>query len=171
MCSIFGILDIKSDAVALRKTALEMSKRLRHRGLDGLREGAARRGLPVAGVDAGKHRLALDAPALAGQVGAALLLRQQGDLHGAMLPLHGKDLLPAAGEYTVEVIAAGLIGFVERHLPQHDLSAARAWLAANAQRRADVAKAVGTLPARPPGFCIGCPERPVFPISINRGPA
>ena len=92
----------------------------------------------------------------------ALLLRQQGDLHGAMLPLHGKDLLPAAGEYTVEVIAAGLIGFVERHLPQHDLSAARAWLAANAQRRADVAKAVGTLPARPPGFCIGCPERPVF---------
>jgi asparagine synthase (glutamine-hydrolysing) len=34
MCSIFGILDIKSDAVALRKTALEMSKRLRHRGPD-----------------------------------------------------------------------------------------------------------------------------------------
>ena len=34
MCSIFGILDIKSDAVALRKSALEMSKRLRHRGPD-----------------------------------------------------------------------------------------------------------------------------------------
>lgn len=34
MCSIFGILDIKSDAGALRKTALEMSKRLRHRGPD-----------------------------------------------------------------------------------------------------------------------------------------
>ena len=34
MCSIFGILDIKSDAAALRKTALEMSKRLRHRGPD-----------------------------------------------------------------------------------------------------------------------------------------
>ncbi len=34
MCSIFGILDIKSDAVSLRKTALEMSKRLRHRGPD-----------------------------------------------------------------------------------------------------------------------------------------
>jgi indolepyruvate ferredoxin oxidoreductase alpha subunit len=38
---------------------------------------------------------------------------------------------------------------------------ARAWLAANAARRADVA-ALGPLPARPPGFCIGCPERPVF---------
>jgi asparagine synthase (glutamine-hydrolysing) len=34
MCSIFGILDIKSDATQLRKTALEMSKRLRHRGPD-----------------------------------------------------------------------------------------------------------------------------------------
>ncbi|MGJ7094864.1 asparagine synthase B [Vibrio hannami] len=34
MCSIFGILDIKSDASALRPTALEMSKKLRHRGPD-----------------------------------------------------------------------------------------------------------------------------------------
>lgn len=34
MCSIFGILDIKSDAAALRPIALEMSKKLRHRGPD-----------------------------------------------------------------------------------------------------------------------------------------
>ena len=34
MCSIFGILDIKSDPVKLREQALEMSKRLRHRGPD-----------------------------------------------------------------------------------------------------------------------------------------
>lgn len=34
MCSIFGILDIKTDSAALRKSALEMSKRLRHRGPD-----------------------------------------------------------------------------------------------------------------------------------------
>jgi len=34
MCSIFGILDIKSDAEALRPIALEMSKKLRHRGPD-----------------------------------------------------------------------------------------------------------------------------------------
>ncbi|MDN3610733.1 asparagine synthase B [Vibrio ostreicida] len=34
MCSIFGILDIKSDAQALRPIALEMSKTLRHRGPD-----------------------------------------------------------------------------------------------------------------------------------------
>ncbi|MCG9679462.1 asparagine synthase B [Vibrio sp. Isolate24] len=34
MCSIFGILDIKSDAQSLRPIALEMSKKLRHRGPD-----------------------------------------------------------------------------------------------------------------------------------------
>ncbi|MBU2895740.1 asparagine synthase B [Vibrio hepatarius] len=34
MCSIFGILDIKSDAHTLRPIALEMSKKLRHRGPD-----------------------------------------------------------------------------------------------------------------------------------------
>ncbi|MYM59705.1 asparagine synthase B [Vibrio sp. OCN044] len=34
MCSIFGILDIKTDAQTLRPVALEMSKKLRHRGPD-----------------------------------------------------------------------------------------------------------------------------------------
>ncbi|WP_413283985.1 asparagine synthase B [Vibrio sp. MA40-2] len=34
MCSIFGILDIKSDTATLRPLALEMSKKLRHRGPD-----------------------------------------------------------------------------------------------------------------------------------------
>ncbi|WP_217533674.1 asparagine synthase B [Vibrio cholerae] len=34
MCSIFGILDIKTDAATLRPIALEMSKKLRHRGPD-----------------------------------------------------------------------------------------------------------------------------------------
>jgi indolepyruvate ferredoxin oxidoreductase alpha subunit len=77
-------------------------------------------------------------------------------------PVHGKDMLPAAGEYTVEVLAQGLLAFCARHLPDVDLAPARAWLAANAQRRADVAAATGALPARPPGFCTGCPERPVF---------
>jgi len=77
-------------------------------------------------------------------------------------PVHGKDLLPAAGEYTVEALVPALLAFAEKHLPDVDLAPARAWLAANAARRADVAKALGALPARPPGFCIGCPERPVF---------
>jgi indolepyruvate ferredoxin oxidoreductase alpha subunit len=58
-------------------------------------------------------------------------------------PVHGKDLLPAAGEYTVEVHAQGLIGFAERHLPRLDLTLAKRWLADNAQRRAAVAQALG----------------------------
>jgi indolepyruvate ferredoxin oxidoreductase alpha subunit len=77
--------------------------------------------------------------------------------------IHGKDLLPAAGEYTIEVITAGLCAFIERWLPQVSTTAARAALAGHAARRAEVAKALERpLPARPPGFCIGCPERPVF---------
>ena len=34
MCSIFGVLDIKSDPAQLRTQAIEMSKLLRHRGPD-----------------------------------------------------------------------------------------------------------------------------------------
>ena len=34
MCSILGILDIKTDAHALRTQALEQSRRMRHRGPD-----------------------------------------------------------------------------------------------------------------------------------------
>ncbi len=50
--------------------------------------------------------------------------------------VHGKDLLPAVGEMSVEAMLPGLIGFCERHLPGVDLAPARAWLAANAARRA-----------------------------------
>jgi indolepyruvate ferredoxin oxidoreductase alpha subunit len=82
-------------------------------------------------------------------------------------PLHGKDLLPAAGEYTVEVLASGLAAFAQRYLPDAAREAAtgsaRAWLDGNQARRAEVSRLLGEpLPARPPGFCVGCPERPVF---------
>ena len=77
--------------------------------------------------------------------------------------VHGKDVLPAAGEYTVEVLGQGLADFVARHAPEVELAHGRAWLAALAQRRADAARLLGAaLPARPPQFCIGCPERPTF---------
>ena len=82
---------------------------------------------------------------------------------GVPTALHGKDLIDAQGEYNVEVLARGLIAFLDRHLPGTVPQAARDWLAGNAQRRADVAKALGApLPPRPPNFCVGCPERPVF---------
>ncbi len=78
-------------------------------------------------------------------------------------PLHGKDMLPQAGEYTTEVMARGLAKFLQRYLPQHAPEATLQWLAGNQERRAAVAKSLPTpLPARPPSMCIGCPERPVF---------
>jgi indolepyruvate ferredoxin oxidoreductase, alpha subunit len=82
---------------------------------------------------------------------------------GVSTPLCGKDVLPHAGEYTVEVIARGLAAFLAQHAPEIALDDGNAWLAATTRRREDAAKALGApLPARPPQFCIGCPERPVF---------
>ena len=107
-------------------------------------------------------------------------------------PLHGKDLLPSAGEYSVEVLTQGLVGFGERYLletpspppsptsgrgsessplplppgeggGEGSIEHARRWLAGNRERREAVAAQLGKpLPNRPPSFCIGCPERPVF---------
>jgi indolepyruvate ferredoxin oxidoreductase alpha subunit len=77
--------------------------------------------------------------------------------------VEGKGPLPAAGEYTIEVVARGLADFLGRHAPELSLDAGRAWLDGVAGRRDAVAKALADpLPARPPQFCTGCPERPVF---------
>jgi len=78
-------------------------------------------------------------------------------------PLHGKDMLPSAGEYSIEVLAAGLLQFAGRFLSDLDTQPVTAWLDDNRVRRQQVpAQFERPLPARPPGFCIGCPERPVF---------
>ena len=78
-------------------------------------------------------------------------------------PIHGKDMLMAAGEYTVEVMAGGLEQFADRYLPGSATEGGKGWLRSNATRRQEIAKQLGApLPARPPQFCVGCPERPVF---------
>ncbi len=81
--------------------------------------------------------------------------------------LHGKDVLPMAGEHNVEIVAAGLTKVVGQHVPTIDLATVRGWLAENNERRTAIADTFAGddgagLPTRPPGFCIGCPERPVF---------
>jgi len=80
--------------------------------------------------------------------------------------LHGKDMLPSGGEYNVETLTAGLVAFLAQHASDVDSTSARAWLQGNGERRTaaaqQLAQAETTLPTRPPGFCIGCPERPVF---------
>jgi len=86
-------------------------------------------------------------------------------LRRADLPtrLHGKDLLIMGGEYTAEVILKGLVAFVGEHAPQIDTTAARRYGTGLATVRAQAAAELGGMvPARPPNFCTGCPERPVF---------
>jgi indolepyruvate ferredoxin oxidoreductase, alpha subunit len=75
----------------------------------------------------------------------------------------GKGALPRAGEYTSDVLLNGLASFLTESRPagiDADAIAARAknMLAHKAAAMA----AVGDIPARPPNFCTGCPERPVF---------
>src|SRR5262249_1876386 len=78
--------------------------------------------------------------------------------------VEGKSVLPMAGEYTGAVIKEGLRKFIAAHRP--DLLAERG--AGTALRAADdrVAKArrsvAGEVHGRPPSFCTGCPERPIF---------
>ena len=75
--------------------------------------------------------------------------------------LHGKDCLPMAGEYTPLVMADGLAKFLGAY--GRDISTLATWLTEHKARTGKVAAALETpLPARPPTFCTGCPERPVF---------
>ena len=72
----------------------------------------------------------------------------------------GKGPLPKAGEYQAEVMLKGLAGFLEGVVPRGiDLAPISAAVAA----KGEAAELLGApIPKRPPGFCTGCPERPVF---------
>ena len=77
--------------------------------------------------------------------------------------LHGKDLLQMTGEYGAEVLVRGLAALLAQHAPRIDASAGTRWLERAQEARRKAAELLGApLPPRPPGFCIGCPERPVF---------
>ncbi|WP_054008706.1 thiamine pyrophosphate-dependent enzyme [Cypionkella psychrotolerans] len=72
--------------------------------------------------------------------------------------LHGKGLFPLAGEYTGAVMLEAVTGFLKTAAPAMLAAVVRA---PNIDRPAipDLSK---TVPIRPPGFCTGCPERPIF---------
>ena len=72
--------------------------------------------------------------------------------------LHGKDIFPLAGEYTGLVMLDGITEFLRSHAPNLLPGQTRA---PNKPPVAipDLSK---TVPNRPPGFCTGCPERPIF---------
>ena len=78
--------------------------------------------------------------------------------------IHGKGLFPKAGEYQAEVVLRGLAGFMEGAVPRGlDLAPVSAAVADLDRTKEMAAELLGApVPKRPPGFCTGCPERPVF---------
>jgi indolepyruvate ferredoxin oxidoreductase alpha subunit len=74
--------------------------------------------------------------------------------------IEGKGMLPMAGEYTGGVIKEGLRKFVAAYRP--DLLE-HAPAAQSADRLAKARQTIaGKVHGRPPSFCTGCPERPIF---------
>ena len=69
--------------------------------------------------------------------------------------IEGKDTVAAQGEYVPEVVLAALARFLGGEAERR-----RAALAGHVGRGKEILKA--PLPKRPPAFCTGCPERPMF---------
>ena len=86
---------------------------------------------------------------------AAILYRA-----GATCRLAGKGTLPMAGEYTGAVLMEGVTQFLREHGAEHLPDADRAPNEEGAG--AGIPDLSGVVPIRPPGFCTGCPERPIF---------
>ena len=77
--------------------------------------------------------------------------------------VEGKGMLPMAGEYTGGVMKAGLRKFVAAYRPDLLPDARAPAAAAPDDRLAKAQQAVaGKVHGRPPSFCTGCPERPIF---------
>ncbi|MBS0446780.1 MAG: indolepyruvate ferredoxin oxidoreductase subunit alpha [Proteobacteria bacterium] len=85
----------------------------------------------------------------------ATLLRQA----DSPAALHGKDMLPMAGEYTAAALMKGVRTFLEQYGRLRPIAKP-----ATAQPRKVIPlKALDeSVQGRPPGFCTGCPERPIF---------
>jgi indolepyruvate ferredoxin oxidoreductase alpha subunit len=81
---------------------------------------------------------------------------------GTTAKLHGKDFFHMAGEYNVEAMVKGIARFLAQYAQQLSTAPGAAWLSNVEETRRKAAEAMGALPVRPPTFCVGCPERPVF---------
>ncbi|MGH9705292.1 MAG: thiamine pyrophosphate-dependent enzyme, partial [Candidatus Acidiferrales bacterium] len=77
--------------------------------------------------------------------------------------MHGKDMLAMAGEYTPAVVIRGILQFIEMYAPRliekgHLPSVARP----PAAKSGHLQVIDQQVHPRPPSFCTGCPERPIF---------
>ncbi|WP_433705045.1 thiamine pyrophosphate-dependent enzyme [Paraburkholderia sacchari] len=90
---------------------------------------------------------------------ASAILRQR----GVSASLHGKDMLPLAGEYNTATVMKGLRAFFERYGVLEPQAAPRKVIPVKAVPVEETVPALDeSVHARPPGFCTGCPERPIF---------
>ncbi len=75
----------------------------------------------------------------------------------------GKGCLPAVGEYTSDVMLNGIAAFLAQIRPDGvDADDIAARIKTMLGHKPGAVAALGDIPARPPTFCTGCPERPVF---------
>ncbi|MBX9777742.1 MAG: indolepyruvate oxidoreductase subunit beta family protein [Xanthobacteraceae bacterium] len=77
--------------------------------------------------------------------------------------IFGKGALPKTGDYTSDVLLNGLAAFVREARPAGiEADAIDTRVQAMLAHKPAAAASLGDLPVRPPTFCTGCPERPVF---------
>ena len=76
--------------------------------------------------------------------------------------LSGKGPFPMAGEYTGEVMLRGVDTFLRDVLGHNEAPDPGIVGAVDEARRRAAGILAAPVPGRPPGFCTGCPERPVF---------
>jgi indolepyruvate ferredoxin oxidoreductase alpha subunit len=67
-----------------------------------------------------------------------------------------------AGEYTAQVMGDAIGAFVRQWIPDMLAPAVRASNAPPALEEKHARALAEVVPPRPPGFCTGCPERPIF---------
>lgn len=77
--------------------------------------------------------------------------------------IHGKDVLPMAGEYVTDVVREGVAKFLTLVSDEGENSTAGIAEAAIKNEYSVAQSHIrGPMPARPPSFCTGCPERPIM---------
>jgi indolepyruvate ferredoxin oxidoreductase alpha subunit len=77
--------------------------------------------------------------------------------------VHGKGMLPMAGEYTATAVIRGILKFVEQYAPHLiDREHLPAVVRPAATNPLPIQAVDGQVHPRPPSFCTGCPERPIF---------
>jgi indolepyruvate ferredoxin oxidoreductase, alpha subunit len=77
--------------------------------------------------------------------------------------IEGKGMLPMAGEYTGGVMKEGIRRFIAHYRPELLAAPDSPRASSSPDRLASARQAIaGKVHGRPPSFCTGCPERPIF---------